>query len=194
MKSVDLVRSWEVWFESIIDANLMPPQNPPGTPRPLPVDWPGDFFDTQKLPRWWVEPRLQETDHDTDGREEQEVDGVFIQIRGFVKTWPKGGRRNEGGPSTRTRGPTRAANGAPDLEAVIDVIRLAVDVTAGAPLGIQITDTNGDAVGTLQFGRVRILRAYGVLEVFPLNNPSDGLDVATITVEARAVGLAGGTC
>lgn len=177
MKSVDLERAFYKRFYDVVASNPLEAGTTKGgtvVNRPLRIDKPGEFFDPQELPKWWLEPRLVRTVHPRESRLGEEADFVFIRIRAFVKTQPKGGRE---------------VDDAPSLAFPIDLARLAVDPSAGAP-DIRILDSNGDTVGTLQFQEVRIERAFGVSEVIK-GTPIAGLDIATIEVDALA---SGGTC
>lgn len=172
MRATDVSRSVFDYLSAYMDASPVSDE----TPR-VAVDRQGEEFDPQRLPKWWIEPQCIESRHPVESRPSpEEADFYRFRIRGFVKSYLKGGRFLT-------------------LEALIDLVRPAVDVSAGAPTTILIYDGADPPVqvGFLSFGEVRIFRTFGVSETIK-GTPIHGLDRFVLEFEATVSGVAGGTC
>lgn len=135
-------------------------------------DIPGEFFSPERS-KEWIEPRFVAIDRsalsNTRARTMSEIDAAVFQVRCFVKSLEKGGRRLA-------------------LSALVDVVRAKVDATLGAD-AVDVDDGAPSPVkiGELQFGAASEVREYGVtvqiddVEVI-------GCDVATLTIPTQVTG------
>lgn len=172
MKSVDVSRSFFDHLDAFLAASTASSQRPS-----IAVDREGEEFDPQRLPKWWIEPQCIESIHPTESRPNgEEADSYRFRIRGFVKSQQKGGRFLT-------------------LETLIDFVREAVDVSEGAPSIIRVMNAAAPPVqvGSMGFGEVRIVRAFGVSETIK-GTPVHGLDRFSLELQTTVAGAAGGVC
>lgn len=136
----------------------------------LRIDKPGEFFRSENIPQRWIEPRLTAFDRPGSSRIGQELEGIVLTIRCFVKAQPKGGRFLK-------------------LSELVDLVRPVIDGTAGAgPINIQ--DGVPQTVASVRFLGSQETREQSVTVIVG-ERSVPGVDVATLTLTGQLFGAGG---